>query len=82
MRLVNINYVEEGEILARPIINPYGHVLLQAGIILIKGYIDRLTQMGVDVLFIEDDQFEDVDIYTGVSTQTRKEAYATLQRVN
>lgn len=82
MRLVNINYVEEGEVLARPIISPFGHVLLQAGITLIKGYIDRLTQIGVDVLFIEDDQFEDVDVYTGVSSQTREEAFATLQNLN
>ncbi|AHF07163.1 HD-GYP domain-containing protein [Desulfitobacterium metallireducens] len=81
MRLVNINYVEEGEILARPIVSPFGNVLLQAGITLIQNYINRLSNMGVDVIFIEDDQFEDVEVYTGVSAQTRKAAYSTLQNL-
>ncbi|HVJ47796.1 HD-GYP domain-containing protein [Desulfitobacterium sp.] len=82
MRLINIKYVEAGEVLARPIISSSGNILLQSGITLIPSYIDRLIMMGVDVLFIEDEQFEDVDIYTGVSTQTREAAFSTLRNLN
>ncbi|MEA4901121.1 HD-GYP domain-containing protein [Desulfitobacterium sp.] len=81
MRLVNINYVKEGEVLARPIISPYGNVMLQSGIPLMRSYINRLIQMGVDVLFIEDDLFDDVEIYTGISAQTREEAFSTMSNL-
>lgn len=82
MRLVNIKYVKEGQVLARPIISPFGNVLLQAGITLIQYYIDRLIKMGVDIIFVEDDQFSDVDLFTGVSTETSQEAYTTLKNLN
>lgn len=82
MRLVNIKYVSEGEVLARPILSPSGNVLLQAGITLTTCFINRLIDLGLNVLFIEDELFEDVEIYTGVSMQTREVACATLQKMS
>lgn len=82
MRLVNINYVHEGEVLARPILSPSGNILLQAGITLSTCFINRLIDLGLEVLFIEDELFEDVEIYTGVSLKTREVACAALQKVS
>lgn len=82
MRLININFVEEGAVLARPVISSSGKVLLQSGIPLSASYIQRLANMGFDVLFIEDERFENVEVYTGVSTQTREVAYNTLQNMS
>lgn len=78
MRLVNIAYVDEGEVLARPLVSPNGKVLLQAGVALTQSYIQKLNFLGIDTLFIEDDTFNDVEIYSAVSMKTREIAYSSL----
>lgn len=81
MRLVNTRYVEEGAVLARPVINPSGKVLLQAGIRLTGSYIERLRTMGYDVIFIQDDRLEDVEVHMAITSQTREVAYRTIENV-
>jgi HD-GYP domain-containing protein (c-di-GMP phosphodiesterase class II) len=82
MRLVNTRFVREGSVLARPVINSLGRVLLRAGIRLTASYIDRLKSMGYDVLFIEDDRLEDVEVHVTISGQTREAAYKTIQNIS
>ncbi|KUO78358.1 MAG: phosphohydrolase [Desulfosporosinus sp. BRH_c37] len=81
MRMVNSQYVAEGSVLARPVINSSGRILLQAGIRLTASYIERLKDMGYDILFIEDDRLEDVEFYTTITSQTREAAYKTIENV-
>ena len=81
MRMVNSQYVAEGSVLARPVINSSGRILLQAGIRLTASYIERLKDMGYDILFIEDERLEDVEFYTTITSQTREAAYKTIENV-
>lgn len=82
MRLVNINYVNDSYILARPILGPNGNVLLQAGISLTQKYIERLHTMGIDMLYIQDGALEDVDVRPPISDQTRKFAFQTVTQIS
>ncbi|SPF43460.1 HD domain protein [Candidatus Desulfosporosinus infrequens] len=82
MRLVNMRYVEEGSILARPVINSSGRVLLQHGVLLTAVYIERLRNLGYDVLFIQDDRLNDVDIHVAITTQTREVAYKSIEMLS
>lgn len=82
MRLVNIAYVEEGEVLARPLISANGKILLQSGVRLTRKYIEKLQELGIDTMFIEDDTFDDVEIHTSVSAKTREVAYSALQNLS
>ena len=82
MRLVNIAYVDEGDVLARPLVSPNGKVLLQAGIKLTRNYINKLSRLGFDTMFIEDEVFQDVEIYSTVSAKTREIAYASLDNLS
>lgn len=82
MRLVNIAYVDEGSVLAKPLVASNGKVLLQAGIALSRSYIDKLARLGFDTMFIEDATFEDVEITSAVSLKTREVAYAAVQNIN
>lgn len=82
MRLVNTRYVVEGSVLARPVINSSGRILLQAGIRVTTSYIGRLQAMGYDVLFIEDDRLEDVEFHMSITGQTREAAYKTIENVS
>ncbi len=82
MRLVNTRYVVEGSVLARPVINSSGRILLQAGVSVTTSYIGRLMAMGYDVLFIEDDRLEDVEFHMSITGQTREAAYKTIENVS
>ncbi|HWQ73006.1 MAG TPA: HD-GYP domain-containing protein [Desulfitobacteriaceae bacterium] len=81
MRLVNVGCLETGTVLAKPVINPAGQVLLQAGIILTTVYIERLKRLGFDVVFVQDDRFEDVEVRSAISTTTRELAYRTVHKI-
>ena len=82
MRLVNTRYVVEGSVLARPVINSSGQILLQAGVHMTASYIVRLMAMGYDVLFIQDDRLEDVELHMTITGQTREVAYKTIENVS
>ena len=82
MRLVNTRYVVEGSVLARPVINSSGRILLQAGVRMTASYIARLMAMGYDVLFIQDDRLEDVEFHMSITGQTREAAYKTIENVS
>jgi len=81
MRLVNIRNVQEGAVLARPVLSATGKVLLQAGVALTASYIDRLYCLGFDVVFVEDAELDDVEIYVPLSVQTRELAYQTVKKI-
>ncbi|MHB8125790.1 MAG: HD-GYP domain-containing protein [Desulfitobacteriaceae bacterium] len=82
MRLVSVSYLEEGVVLARPVINSAGQILLQTGIKLTSLYIERLKHYGFDVVFIHDDRLEDVEVRSAISASTREVAYNTVHKIS
>jgi HD-GYP domain-containing protein (c-di-GMP phosphodiesterase class II) len=82
MRLVSIDFVNEGEILAKPLVSSDGKVLLQAGVALTQNFIRKLCNLGYDTVFIEDEDFQDVKIYSAISAQTRNVAYSSLKTLS
>jgi len=81
MRLVNIKYVEEGSVLARTIRNATGNTLLVEGAVLSRGYIAKLESLGIDMLFIKDERFKDIEFNPVISDKTRESAYKTIRGV-
>ncbi|MHB1654043.1 MAG: HD-GYP domain-containing protein [Desulfitobacteriaceae bacterium] len=81
MRLVNTRYVEEGAILARPVMNAAGRILLQAEIMLTSAYIERLQRLGFDAVFIKDNRLEDIEVHIALSAHTREVAYQTVSSI-
>lgn len=81
MRLVSTRYVEEGAVLARPVMSAAGQVLLQAEVMLTSTYIERLRKLGFDVVFIKDDRLDDIEVHIALSHQTRELAYQTVNLI-
>lgn len=81
MRLVNINSVQEGSILARSVRNSNGRVLLGEGITLTQNYLYRLKYLGFDMIFIQDERFKDIEIKYAISDKTREVAYNAIRSV-
>jgi HD-GYP domain-containing protein (c-di-GMP phosphodiesterase class II) len=80
MRRVHINLVKTGEKLARPILRENGNVLLGAGIELNDKFIDRLRDMGIDMLYIEDGNTTDIIPDEIIRDETRKSAVETIYK--
>lgn len=74
VRKLHINSVSPGEKLARPILQENGNILLGAGVELNQRFIDRLANLGVDMLFIEDPLTDGLEPATAISDDTRKQA--------
>lgn len=61
MRLVRLSRVKPEEELAQSIINSDGGILLKAGTKLSELYINRLSKMGIQYLYVKDPDLEDID---------------------
>ncbi len=62
MRKLFIDFVLPGMKVGRPICNSKGHVLLNAGVILTRRYIQRLKSMGIPAIYIDDGLLSDVEV--------------------
>jgi putative nucleotidyltransferase with HDIG domain len=60
MRLEFINRVEESDVLGKSILTNDGAVLLRAGVRLTAQYIERLKELGVVYVYVEDDRLSDI----------------------
>jgi putative nucleotidyltransferase with HDIG domain len=60
MRLEFINRVLENDVLGKSILTNDGKVLLRAGIKITENYIQKLKELGVFYVYIEDDRLSDV----------------------
>ncbi|WP_163194126.1 HD-GYP domain-containing protein [Clostridium thermarum] len=60
MRLEFINRVCDGEVLGKSILSSDGKILLRAGVKLTSQYINKLRELGVFYVYIEDHRLEDI----------------------
>lgn len=79
MRLTSIHKCRPGDTLARAIYAENGTVLVGAGVELTQRMLDRLKQMNIATLYIQDKRTEDIVLETPVSEQTRREAMSVIQ---
>lgn len=72
MRYVDVNMVEPGQILGRSIFSSNGTVLLAENVQLTVYMINTLKRVGVTMIYIKDDLYEDVEIEEVVSEETKR----------
>lgn len=74
MRKVHISSVKPGDKVAKPIYAPNGNILVGVGLELNERYIERLRNMGIDSLFLEDGHSVDIMPEDVVRDETRKKS--------
>lgn len=79
MRLEYINRVRENEILGKSILTNDGKILLRAGIKLSRAYIEKLNELGVFYIYVEDDRLEDVQVEDEKLTELKQ---CTMKSMN
>ncbi|GEN32893.1 HD-GYP domain-containing protein [Aneurinibacillus danicus] len=80
MKKVHINSVKPGDKIAKTILSETGHILLGAGLELSQRYIDRLKSMGIDMVYIEDKNTDDIIPEDVISDTTRRKAVETVYK--
>lgn len=78
---MHIDRVESGQIVARTIFQENGSVLLGEGVELNNRYIERLRNLGIDYLFVEDGKTDDIYPEETVSEETRRQAVQEIYNV-
>lgn len=79
MRLIPIYMCQPGMRLGKPIFNSEGQILVGYQFQLTQTIITRLQKMGIDYVYIEDPNTEDILIEEGIKEETRMHLRATLQ---
>lgn len=81
LRVVPVTLELQGEILARPIVNASGQVLLAAGVELTRPLIESLLVHGVTRVAVRDWLLDDVEIDDAICEETRARATRHIARV-
>ncbi len=79
MRLARLDMRLDGEVLARAVLGPDGHLLLVAGARLTPRYIQRLQDRGVEGVYIADDLSADIVPDVALQRETRREAVLLIR---
>lgn len=80
MKLVATKALKEHVKLAKPVINEFGQVLIQDQVPLTKKMIERLIELGVTFVYIEDENTKDIIMDSIVSDETRIKAIQTIKQ--
>ncbi|MDR3563828.1 MAG: HD-GYP domain-containing protein [Negativicutes bacterium] len=81
MRRILLDNVSAGMKLARPLYSADGKILLNAGLDLKERYIDRLRELDLTYVYVEDELTADIDIPDVVSEKARLEAVTSARTI-
>ncbi len=79
MRLVSTFSLSNGDELSKPIYNDKGQILIHEGVPLTQRMINRLTEIGVTYVYIEDEVTDDIESNSPISDRVRIEAVNTIK---
>lgn len=81
MRLEFINRVRENEVLGKSILTNEGHVLLRAGVKLSNVYINKLKELGVLYIYVEDGRLDDVQVEDARLSELKQTTMKSMSHV-
>ena len=73
MRVIRIENLKDDMVLARPLFQKHGIVLLNEGATNLVRYKEKFKQMGIFYLYVEDDESRGIEIDDVVKQETRNE---------
>lgn len=79
MRQISVNRLKAGDILGRTIYSNLGRVLLGRGVALTPPYITRLRELGITIVYIDDEETRDIIIEDVISEEHRREATISIE---
>jgi HD-GYP domain-containing protein (c-di-GMP phosphodiesterase class II) len=81
MRKVFIDNLKGNEVLAKPIYTSTDMILLSQGVRIKKSYIEKLKELGIEYLYIEDEMSQGIEIVDFINERTREECKKEVRNV-
>jgi HD-GYP domain-containing protein (c-di-GMP phosphodiesterase class II) len=81
LRRISIHSLSPGMLVARSVYNKNGHALLKAGTVLTGRFIERLTILGIQSLYIEDGLLPDIEVNDVIQEETRAKAVLLVRNL-
>lgn len=79
MRLVSTDSLKDGIKLGKPVYNERGQILISDGVPLTGRMIQRLNEMGITYVYVQDPKTDDIQMKDPISETTRMEALDTIE---
>ncbi|WP_102344996.1 HD-GYP domain-containing protein [Bacillus sp. Marseille-P3661] len=79
MRLLSTNSLKANMKLAKPIYNGRGQILVGEGVPLTQRMIQRLADLGITYVYIDDPHTKDIIVTSPITEKTKKEAIDTIE---
>lgn len=80
MRQVRVDSLKIGDVLGKTIYSSRGRVLLGKGVKLTPLFISKLKNMGISIVYVEDDRFNDVVVEDVISEESRHMAQEIIEK--
>lgn len=81
MRLEFINRVKEDEVLGKSILANDGQILLKSGVKLTASYIEKLKELNVLYIYVEDGRLDDVDVEDEKLTELKQATIKSMSGI-
>lgn len=79
MRLINIEELKDGMVLAKPVFNENGVIILREGAPLKEKYKGKLRELGYNNIYIQDELLRDLELSEVVSEEIKRESINNLK---
>lgn len=79
MRLIGIKSMKPDDVLGAPVRTSSGRVVLSAGTVMTEKYIEKIKLMGIHKVYINDENFDDVELLDSIDDGIRNQAFKVLK---
>lgn len=81
MRIVSLNSIKGNERLAKDIINQNETVLMTAGTVVRREYIDRLKDLDIEYIYVEDEIGQGINLRDSLEFQLKEQCQKAVQNI-
>lgn len=81
MRIISVDSVTGNERLAKDIINKTESVLMTAGTIIKKEYVERLKELDIEYIYVEDEIGQGIDLSDSLEMQIKEQCQETVRDI-
>lgn len=80
MRLVETSLKLKGRYLSKAIYSEQGQILLNEGVMLDEFLLNRLIQMGIHYIYIEDERTDDIELHDSIPAALKQKALKSIRK--
>lgn len=81
MRIISIDSIKGHELLAKDILNENDSILMTAGTTVKKEYIERLKELSIEFIYVEDDIAQGVSLTDSLELQIKEQCQDSVRKI-